>query len=69
MRVHYKYFEQDDPQFYLSKVKYIEENDVSNLEMTFSEEEYSADGQLLRVNPPPPPLFFIFYFLFIFFEK
>jgi len=49
LRVHYKLFEQDDPQFYLSKVKYIEDNDVSDLEITFSEEEYSADGQLLRV--------------------
>lgn len=50
LRVHYRFFEQDDPQFYLSKVKYIEENDVSDLEITFSEEEYSGDGQLVRVN-------------------
>ena len=50
LRVHYKCFQQDDPQFYLSKVKYIEDNDVVPLEITFSEEEYSPDGQLLRVN-------------------
>lgn len=49
LRVHYKCFEQDDPQFYLSKVKYLEENDVTDLELTFSEEEYNEQGQLLRV--------------------
>ncbi|XP_014609312.1 PREDICTED: apoptosis-resistant E3 ubiquitin protein ligase 1 isoform X5 [Polistes canadensis] len=51
LRVHYKvkYFEQDDPDLYLSKVKYILENDVEEMELYFVEEEYDKDGQLLKV--------------------
>lgn len=49
LRVHYKYFETDDPELYKTKIRYIEENDVSDMELTFSEEEYSESGQLLRV--------------------
>ncbi|XP_076173737.1 apoptosis-resistant E3 ubiquitin protein ligase 1 isoform X5 [Ptiloglossa arizonensis] len=49
LRVHYKYFEQDDPDLYLSKIKYILENDVEDMELYFVEEEYDKDGQLLRV--------------------
>ena len=48
--MNYKYFEQDDPQLYLSKIKYIEDNDVSDMELTFSEDEYDGKGQLIRVN-------------------
>lgn len=50
LRVHYKYFEQDDPDLYLSKVKYILENDVEEMELYFVEEEYDKDGQLTRVS-------------------
>ncbi|XP_074103337.1 apoptosis-resistant E3 ubiquitin protein ligase 1 isoform X2 [Cotesia typhae] len=49
LRVHYKYFEQDDPDLYLSKVKYILENDVEEMELFFVEEEYDRDGQLTKV--------------------
>ncbi|XP_046612589.1 apoptosis-resistant E3 ubiquitin protein ligase 1 isoform X2 [Neodiprion virginianus] len=49
LRVHYKYFEQDDPDLYLSKVKYILENDVEEMELYFVEEEYDKSGQLLKV--------------------
>ncbi|XP_033327204.1 apoptosis-resistant E3 ubiquitin protein ligase 1 isoform X3 [Megalopta genalis] len=49
LRVHYKYFEQDDPDLYLSKIKYILENDVEEMELYFVEEEYDNDGQLLKV--------------------
>ncbi|XP_014226475.1 apoptosis-resistant E3 ubiquitin protein ligase 1 isoform X1 [Trichogramma pretiosum] len=49
LRVHYKYFEQDDPDLYLSKVKYILENDVEEMELFFIEEEYDKDGQLVKL--------------------
>ncbi|CAG2053499.1 unnamed protein product [Timema podura] len=49
LRVHYKYFEQDDPDLYLSKVKYILEHDVEDMELFFIEEEYDRFGQLLKV--------------------
>lgn len=50
LRVSYKYFEQDDPQLFLSKIKYIEENDVSDMELMFTEDEYDETGHLVRVN-------------------
>ncbi|XP_049833521.1 apoptosis-resistant E3 ubiquitin protein ligase 1 isoform X2 [Schistocerca gregaria] len=49
LRVHYKYFEQDDPDLYLSKVKYILDNDVEEMELYFVEEEYDRTGQLTKV--------------------
>ncbi|XP_063222882.1 apoptosis-resistant E3 ubiquitin protein ligase 1 isoform X2 [Bacillus rossius redtenbacheri] len=49
LRVHYKYFEQDDPDLYLSKVKYILEHDVDEMELYFVEEEYDRYGQLTKV--------------------
>lgn len=49
LRVHYKYFEQDDPELYLGKVKFILENDVEGMELTFTEEEYDPMGKLLKV--------------------
>ncbi|CAG7718986.1 unnamed protein product [Allacma fusca] len=45
----YRHFEQDDPEFYLGKVRYILENDVNPMELTFSEEEYNADGKMIKV--------------------
>ena len=50
LRVSYKHFEQDDPQLFLSKIKYIEENDVTDMELTFSEDDYDDKGQLIRVS-------------------
>ena len=46
-RVNYKHFESDDPQLYASKIKYIEHNDVTDLGLTFSQEEYDAEGRLI----------------------
>lgn len=51
----YQYFEQDDPDLYLSKVKYILENDVEEMELYFVEEEYDNDGQLLKVEVVDAP--------------
>ncbi|XP_046387424.1 apoptosis-resistant E3 ubiquitin protein ligase 1 isoform X2 [Ischnura elegans] len=48
LRVHYKYFEQDDPDLYLTKVKYLLEHDVDDMELYFVEEEYDHNGQLLK---------------------
>lgn len=51
LRVHYKYFESDDPDLYLSKVKYILETDLDssdNLELYFVEDVYDASGQLVK---------------------
>lgn len=51
LRVHYKYFEQDDPDLYLSKIKYILDTDLDtsdNLELYFVEDIYDASGQLIK---------------------
>jgi apoptosis-resistant E3 ubiquitin protein ligase 1 len=51
LRVHYKYFEQDDPDLYLSKIKYILDTDLDNtesLELFFVEEVYDTHGQLAK---------------------
>lgn len=50
LRVHYKYFEQDDPDLYLSKVKYILDTDLdsSDLELYFVEDIYDTSGQLAK---------------------
>ncbi|XP_058121974.1 apoptosis-resistant E3 ubiquitin protein ligase 1 isoform X1 [Anopheles ziemanni] len=51
LRVHYKYFEQDDPDLYLSKIKYILDTDLDtseNLELYFVEEMYDQSGQLQK---------------------
>jgi hypothetical protein len=49
LRVNYKYFEQDDPELYLRKIKFILENDVECMELTFTEEEYDPMGKLLKI--------------------
>lgn len=51
LRVHYKYFEQDDPDLFLSKIKYILETDLDqadSMELYFVEEVYDAMGQLSK---------------------
>ncbi|XP_055683198.1 apoptosis-resistant E3 ubiquitin protein ligase 1 isoform X1 [Lutzomyia longipalpis] len=51
LRVHYKYFEQDDPDLYLSKIKYILDTDLDHsdsLELYFVEEVYDSSGQLSK---------------------
>lgn len=49
LRMHYKYFETDDPEFYKSKVCFVLNNDVSEMELVFAEEKYSKLGQLEKV--------------------
>lgn len=49
LQVNYKYFEMDDPELYKTKVKYILENDIEEMDLTFSEEEYSPEGHLIKV--------------------
>uniref|UniRef100_A0AAR5Q493 HECT-type E3 ubiquitin transferase n=2 Tax=Dendroctonus ponderosae TaxID=77166 RepID=A0AAR5Q493_DENPD len=51
LRVHYKYFEQDDPDLYLTKIKYLLENNIDEIEteVYFVEEEYDDTGQLSRM--------------------
>lgn len=48
--IFWQYFEQDDPDLYLSKVKYILDHDVEDMDLFFVEEEYDKTGQLLKVN-------------------
>ena len=43
-----QYFEQDDPELYLTKIRYIEENYVNDMELVFAEEEYEGSS-LVRV--------------------
>ncbi|OCT68149.1 apoptosis-resistant E3 ubiquitin protein ligase 1 isoform X1 [Xenopus laevis] len=49
LRMHYKYFETDDPDFFQSKVQYILTNDVIDTELFFAEEKYGRAGQLEKV--------------------
>ena len=46
----FQYFEQDDPDLYLNKVKYILEHDVEEMDLYFVEEDYDQTGQLNKVN-------------------
>ena len=39
-----QYFESDDPDLYTTKVQYIQENDVTDLGLTFAEEEFDSNG-------------------------
>lgn len=51
LRVHFKHFEQDDPDLYLSKIKYILDTDLDkneNVEIYFVEEVYDTMGQLVK---------------------
>ena len=45
---------QDDPDLYVSKIKYIEENNVDDMDLVFSEEEYK-DGHLDKVGRQQRP--------------
>lgn len=46
----YKCFETDDPEFYKSKVCFILNNDMSEMELVFAEEKYNKSGQLDKVR-------------------
>lgn len=45
----FQYFEHDDPELYVSKVKYILENDIDSMGLFFVEEIYDNEGQLIEV--------------------
>lgn len=49
-----QYFETDDPEFYKSKVCFILNNDVSEMDLVFAEEKYSKTGQLEKVRKAVP---------------
>ncbi|KAG7246620.1 hypothetical protein CRUP_030111, partial [Coryphaenoides rupestris] len=44
-----QYFETDDQEFYKTKVCFILNNDVSEMDLVFAEEKYSKAGQLEKV--------------------
>lgn len=46
----FQYFEQDDPDLYLSKIKYLLENNIDEIEteLFFVEEQYDTNGQLVK---------------------
>ncbi|KAI5633863.1 HECT-domain (ubiquitin-transferase) domain-containing protein [Phthorimaea operculella] len=54
LRVHYKYFEQDDPELYLSKIKYVLETDLDSAESVpeiyFAEDIYDSQGRLVETH-------------------
>ncbi|XP_063624690.1 apoptosis-resistant E3 ubiquitin protein ligase 1 [Cydia splendana] len=54
LRVHYKYFEQDDPELYLSKIKYLLETDLDSAESVpeihFAEDVYDTSGHLVETH-------------------
>ncbi|XP_048830643.1 apoptosis-resistant E3 ubiquitin protein ligase 1 isoform X1 [Brienomyrus brachyistius] len=49
LRMNYKYFETDDEEFYKTKVSFILNNDVSEMDLVFAEEKYNKSGQLEKV--------------------
>jgi apoptosis-resistant E3 ubiquitin protein ligase 1 len=56
LRVHYKHFEQDDPDLYLQKIKYILDTDLDrneNLEIYFVEEVYDSSVLVKTVDLIP----------------
>ena len=44
----HQHFSDDAPELYHSKIKFIEDNTVEGLELTFSDEEFGSDGNLVR---------------------
>jgi hypothetical protein len=46
----FQHFEQDDPDLFTTKIKYILENDVEDMEMVFAEEQYSEGGKVEEVR-------------------
>ncbi|KAG8448938.1 hypothetical protein GDO86_015850 [Hymenochirus boettgeri] len=49
LRMHYKFFETDDPDFFQSKVQYILSHDVTDSGLCFAEEKYGRAGQLEKI--------------------
>lgn len=57
-----QYFEQDDPDLYLSKVKYILDHDVEEIELYFVEEEYDKFGQVIKVSQKADQMILFTYY-------
>ncbi|XP_053331602.1 apoptosis-resistant E3 ubiquitin protein ligase 1 [Spea bombifrons] len=49
LRMHYKYFETDEPEYFQSKVLYLLSHDVSDTDLVFAEEKYGRGGHLEKV--------------------
>ncbi|KAM5129254.1 apoptosis-resistant E3 ubiquitin protein ligase 1 isoform 1-T2 [Mantella aurantiaca] len=49
LRMQYKYFETDDPDFFQSKVFYLLTHDVTDTDLVFAEEKYGRGGHLEKV--------------------
>jgi len=47
--ISFKHFASDDRDLYSTKVKHILENDITDMELTFSEEVYE-NGELIKVS-------------------
>ena len=45
--LHSSYFSTDHR---FDEIQYIEDNDVTDMEMTFTEDEYDSSGRLIRVQ-------------------
>lgn len=52
-RCGYSYFETDDPELYERKIKYILENNVADMELTFSEEVVGPNGKVVEIDLVP----------------
>ena len=53
-----QYFETDDPELYTTKVKYVKESDVSDLELMFAEEVFSpSTGSVTEVSSTAPNMY------------
>ena len=50
LRINYRHFADDAPELYASKIKFVEENSVEGLEMTFSDEVHQKDGSVRTVE-------------------
>jgi len=48
LRPHYRHFANDAPDLYSSKIAFILDNNVDSLDLTFTDDEYGRNGELLR---------------------
>lgn len=60
-----QYFETDDQEFYKTKVCFILNNDVSEMDLVFAEEKYSKSGQLEKVRQRFGQGFLLFIYFFL----
>lgn len=48
LRITHHFFETDDPEYYTTKVRYILDNDISDMELNFSEEQFDSNGKYIN---------------------